>query len=162
MFYSSAESREKLRLRQYGWHMVQHAGDFDRRDWKVARSARRFEPGSPNMLGIHALNASLDLLEEVGMEQIERQVLVNATHLIELVLDSDELELITPSEENRHAGIVTFRHRHADHAALFRHLTSHGVVCAFRGGGIRFSPHFYTTREKIDRAVGQVRKFRGC
>jgi len=26
------------------------------------------------------------------------------------------------------------------------------VVCALRGGGIRFSPHFYNTLEEIDRA----------
>jgi len=26
---------------------------------------------------------------------------------------------------------------------LYKHLQDNGVVCALRGGGIRFSPHFY-------------------
>jgi hypothetical protein len=30
------------------------------------------------------------------------------------------------------------------------------VLCAQRGGGIRFSPHFYTPVEVIDRALGEV------
>ena len=28
-----------------------------------------------------------------------------------------------------------------------------GVVCANRGGGIRFSPHFYNTPEQLDAAL---------
>src|SRR5690606_33639764 len=69
VFYSRPEARERLKLTQYGWHMVEQAGDFDRRAWEVASSARRFECGSPNMLGIHALEASLALLEEVGLAE---------------------------------------------------------------------------------------------
>jgi len=29
-----------------------------------------------------------------------------------------------------------------------------GVICAPRGGGIRFSPHFYTPQQVLDRAIG--------
>ena len=139
--------------------MVQHAGDFDRLEWEVAKSTRRFEPGSPNTLGIHALDASLSLLEEIGMERVEAAVLANAAYLIKCIRSNSDLELITPVEAGRHAGIVTFSHRHADHAALFRHITAHGVVCALRGGGIRFSPHFYTPREKMDRAMALVNAY---
>ena len=62
LFYSHPDARDRLRLNQYGWHMVEAMGDFDRKDWSIAKTARRFECGSPNMLSIHALNASLSLL----------------------------------------------------------------------------------------------------
>jgi cysteine desulfurase/selenocysteine lyase len=29
-------------------------------------------------------------------------------------------------------------------------------LCAARGGGVRFSPHFYTPREQIDQALSLV------
>ena len=45
------------------------------------------------------------------------------------------------------------RHRHIDNETLFRHLTENGVMCAQRGGGIRFSPHYYAPPEKILQAV---------
>jgi len=147
LFYSSPEARDTLSLLQYGWHMAERAGDFDATDWMPATAARRFEPGSPNMLGIQALNASLSLLEEIGMADIEAAVLANANALMAWVDTHSDLELITPTEPNRHAGIVTFRHKHKDqaaHAALYRSLMKAGIICAHRAGGIRFSPHFYS------------------
>jgi selenocysteine lyase/cysteine desulfurase len=131
--------------------MVEDASNYDRRDWQVARSARRFECGSPNMLGIHALDASLSLLEEIGIETIERRVLERTQHLVETIRSHAELELITAPE--RLAGIVTFRHRRLAHDALFARLKGNDVVCAARGGGIRFSPHFHTPLERLDQAV---------
>jgi len=70
VFYCRSDLRPQLKLHEYGWHMLEHAGDYDRSDWQPARSARRFECGSPNMLGAVALEASLSLLEEVGMHQV--------------------------------------------------------------------------------------------
>ncbi len=153
VFYCRAELREKLKLYQYGWHMTDAYVDFDRRDWQPADSARRFECGSPNMLGIHALEASLALLQEHGMENIEAQVLANARLLMDAIEASPSLALLTDPAPGRHAGIVTFRHRERDNESLFKHLTEHGVMCAQRGGGIRFSPHYYTPQEKILQAV---------
>jgi len=154
VFYTRPSLRERLGLNQYGWHMTRNAGDFDRTDWQPSNSGTRFEPGSPNMLGIHALNASLSLLEDIGMDKIEENVLENAALLIERIRQEPGLKLITP--ENRHAGIITFRRHGADHARLYRRLMANGVICAMRGGGIRFSTHFYNTPEKINRALDIV------
>lgn len=147
VFYSRPEARHQLQLNQFGWHMVERAGDFDAQDWTPARSARRFEPGSPNMLGIYALNASLSLFEEIGMDVIEKAVLDNAQAVMEWVAAESQLELITTPEPGRFAGIVTFRKKGLDregHAALYRKLMATGVICANRAGGIRFAPHFYS------------------
>ena len=59
VFYCRSDLRDQLKLHEYGWHMLEHAGDYDRTDWEPARSARRFECGSPNLLGAMALEASL-------------------------------------------------------------------------------------------------------
>ena len=153
LFYSRPESRDRLTLRQYGWHMVEYPHDFARRDWQPARSARRFECGSPNTLGIHALDASLSLLLDAGMETVEKRVLGGAAHLLQGIHASPHLAPITSAERDRHAGIVTFRHRRADAESLHRHLVQGGVLCAQRGGGVRFSPHFYTARGVLDYAL---------
>jgi selenocysteine lyase/cysteine desulfurase len=156
LFYSRPEARAQLRLSQYGWHMVEHAGDFERVDWRPAASARRFEPGSPNMLGIHAMEASLSLLEQIGMENVEAEVLRRSSLLVEAILAEPRLELITPHQVERRAGIVTFRFRGRDadfHARLYRQLMAHGVICAHRAGGIRYSPHYYTGTDVIDESL---------
>ena len=153
LFYSNSKARNQLRLQQYGWRMVERAGDFDAKEWTPAKAARRFEPGSPNMLGIYALNGSLSLLEEIGMDRVEAEVLTRAETLIDWVHSRDELELITSEQHGRYAGIVTFRVRSLDndgHADLYRRLMTNGLICANRAGGIRFSPHFYSDLSRFE------------
>lgn len=156
VFYCKAERREQLHLKQYGWHNVENQRNYEAKTWTVAASARRFECGSPNMLGIHALSASLSLLHEVGMPTVEEIVKDNTRYLIEALAQSAEIEILSPLEANRYAGIVTFRHQRVETSALFHQLLERGIACAERGGGVRFSPHFYTERDQLERAVEYV------
>jgi cysteine desulfurase/selenocysteine lyase len=156
VFYVRPQVRERLRLRQYGWQMEAEHLNFSRRDWQVASSARRFECGSPNMLGIHALSASLALLAEVGIDAVAANVLANSAYLIDALGDLPGVEILTPRQPGRHAGIVTLRHRGVDAVNLHRKLLERNVVCAQRGGGVRFSPHFYNSRTQLDAAVAAV------
>lgn len=154
LFYCRHELLDRLRLNQYGWHMTAAPHDFDCREWAVAPSARRFECGSPNMLGIHVLNASVGLLEELGSDRVAEKVLQNAGYLLEhLGGRSEDFALLTPPDPTRHAGIVSVRPRIADVHELHRRLTAAGVVCAVRSGALRFSPHYYTPQAHLERAL---------
>ncbi len=155
LLYVRPALRDRIGLNQVGWHMVEHRGDFERPDWAPARDARRFECGSPNLLGAFALEASLSLLEDVGAQPIQAAIEERADRLIELI-DRAGLELLSPRAAAQRAGIVTFRASGADHGALYRGLAERRVLCASRGGGIRFSPHFYTPTEVIDGAMDAV------
>ncbi|BAU48422.1 class V aminotransferase [Sulfurifustis variabilis] len=153
VFYCRPEWRERLKLHEYGWHMVEDMGDYARRDWRPAAGARRFECGSPNMLGIHALSASLSLLLELGPETVERRVLERTEHLFERIRAAPSLDLVTPTRSGRYAGIVSFRHRSVPNPVIHERLRKANVVCAERLGGIRFSPHCYTPLEQLETAV---------
>lgn len=160
LLYVRPGLRERLTLRQFGWHMVEHSGDFDRTDWTPAREARRFECGSPNLLGAHALEASLSLLAEIGMDEVWRRVQARTSHLIDLI-DARGFELLTPRDPERRAGIVTFRVPGESSSRLYQSLMARRVLCAQRGGGIRFSPHFHTPFETLDRAMAILDEIRG-
>ena len=159
VLYVAPALRPRLRLRQFGWHMVAHPGDYDRPDWTPSPTATRFEPGSPNLLGIHALEASLSLLQEVGLDQVATAIEHRVDRLIDLI-DQAGYEILTPRAPARRAGILTFRIPDArfDPTPLWRALLAKGVVCAPRGGGIRFSPHFYTDEAVLDKAVAITRE----
>lgn len=151
LFYCRKALINTLKLNQYGWHMVEAMGDFDRKDWMPAESARRFECGSPNMLGIHALHASLSLLLETGMENVASCITANTLYLIERL--RDRASILSPLAPGKRSGIITVRTADSDLTARYRHLQASGVVCALRGGGIRFSPHFYTQQAQLDKAL---------
>jgi selenocysteine lyase/cysteine desulfurase len=172
LLYVAPELRPRLRLRQYGWHMLEQPGDYERRDWTPALDARRFECGSPNLTGTHGLEASLALLQEVGIEAVHAAIEARIDHLIAAV-DARGYELLSPREPDRRAGILTFRVPGVEPQALYASLMSPGtadmsgtqerfptrppcVLCAQRGGGVRFSPHFYTPFEDLDRAMDLV------
>ncbi|RLA23321.1 MAG: aminotransferase [Gammaproteobacteria bacterium] len=153
VFYSSPNARNQLKLTQFGWHMMENTFDYANKPWKETETARRFECGSPNMLGIHALSASLGLLLDQGLETVQSEVLRRAAHLISRIKQNDMLELLSSDRLEQRSGIVVFKHKTVSTEKLYSALMAKGVICAKRGGGIRFSPHFYTPIEKIDQAL---------
>lgn len=153
LFYCRPELRGQLRLHQFGWHMLESPGDFDQSEWRVSRTATRFECGSPNMLGIHGLEASLSLLEQVGSEQILMSTINNISYLIDFLTNIDSINFLSRTDSiNRLSGILCFRIPGKDSEKIHQQLMQQKIVCALRGGGIRFSPHFYTAEEQMDRA----------
>lgn len=161
VFYCRSDLRDQLKLHEYGWHMLEHAGDYDRIDWEPARSARRFECGSPNLLGAMALEASLSLLEEVGMQRVAAALAERIDWLRQGLGGLNGVEILSPAEHGRRSGILTFRLAGWDNTELFERLKAQQVVCALRGGGIRFSPHFYTEARVIDETLGVLRAVTG-
>ncbi|WP_439861663.1 aminotransferase class V-fold PLP-dependent enzyme [Pseudomonas sp. MBLB4136] len=152
-FYCRSELREQLKLHEYGWHMLEHPGDYQRQDWQVATSARRFECGSPNLLGATALEASLSLLEEVGMDEVGKALQERVQWLLDGLEAQPGVSLHSPRNPARRAGIVTFSLAGWDNQALLEHLRGEQVICAQRGGGIRLSPHFYSEARIIEETL---------
>lgn len=153
LFYSTPAARDQLQLNEYGWHMVKHRGNYDRLEWETLESAQRFECGSPNMLGCYALNASLSLFEEIGMPEIEKQLQQRVQYLLDGLAARPDISVISPTQAQRRAGIITYRHKLISSTQLYQSLTAHQIICAHRGAGIRFSPHFYTPFKKLDEVL---------
>jgi len=158
VFYCRSDLRTQLELHEYGWHMLEHHGDYLRQDWQPAHSARRFECGSPNMLGTTALEASLSLLEEVGMASVGKALQERVQWLLDGLSGITGAILHSPIEPDRRAGIVTFSLIGWDQPALFQRLRSEQVICAQRGVGIRLSPHFYTKTQTIKKTLRLLRQ----
>lgn len=161
LFYCRKDIQPQLQLRQHGWHMLKNAFDFSQQSdaIEIAEGAQRFESGSPNMLGIAALNASLGLLLEIGIKEIQSAVISNAKYLITQLQAQANIKLLTPLEPGRYAGIVSFQKDLVDNMKLYQQLQDNNVICAYRGDGIRFSPHFYTTTQQMDKALAIVADF---
>ena len=153
LFYTRPEVREQLNLHEFGWRMLEETGNFAPSDWTITKTARRFECGSPNMLGIHGANASLSLILEIGLDTIEEELLKRSLYTIDCINKHDSLTLISSNKPDRIAGIVTFKSSKIDAQPLYEKLMKNNVICAARGGGVRFSPHFYTSFDDIKAAV---------
>ena len=156
--YCRPELREQLELHQFGWAMREAPYDFESEGWSPASTARRFEAGTPNMIGIHALDASLEMFEEVGIRSVEERLAANLAFLESALLDLPDVEIVSPRDPARRAGILTFRHSRIAGARLHSALMQERVICAARAGGVRLAPHFYTPRTVLEAALERVRR----
>ena len=158
LFYCRPEHLPTLQLYQYGWHMIENAGDYSQTQWQPAHNAQRFECGSPNMLGVHALNASIGFIQQQGLTSIATQIQANVDYLLERLAEIHAIDILSPRQAERRAGIVLFKANNLDNAKLQQHLLDNNVICAYRGGGIRLSPHFYNTYAQLNTATEIVRQ----
>jgi selenocysteine lyase/cysteine desulfurase len=61
------EHLQRLRPLMVGWNSVVQGNDYSRVELNLRDSAARYEGGSYNMIGLHGLGASLDLLSRLGL-----------------------------------------------------------------------------------------------
>jgi len=142
-----------------GWKSVENEFDFDHPRLALKSDALRFEEGSQNLLGIIGLGAAVDLLLEVGIDNIEKRVLFLGDCIIEH-LDRRGLELLTPREHGERGGGITFRGGF-DPSALRDRLREKGILVNVRGGGLRVSPHFYNRPQEIERLFQAIDRLLG-
>jgi len=158
VFYCRAELRPQLKLHEYGWHMLENSGDYGRNEWQPAASAMRFECGSPNTLGAMALDASLSLLEETGMDEVGKAVIDRVNWLEQGLASIKGVVLHSSRLTERRSGILTFSLDAKPAAQVWQALMQEQVVCLPRGPGIRFSPHFYTQSRVIEETLAIVQR----
>jgi cysteine desulfurase / selenocysteine lyase len=132
-----------------GWMAPKNTDDFNRMlDYDITwrDDARRFELISLPYQDFAGLNASLELLEELGHRAVGAHVTALADKIVSCA-QSWGIDLLTPADRERRAGIVSIRPR--DAAAASQRLTSAGIVHSLREGAIRLSPHVYNTAAEI-------------
>jgi selenocysteine lyase/cysteine desulfurase len=126
--------------------------DFDL-TWN--EGAKRFESGTMNVYGIAALGASLEILQETGIENVEQRVLSLADRAAR-GLAGLGFSVVSSRRPGETSGIVTATHPGRAPEELFRKLTERGVIVAYRAKRLRVSPHFYNTEGEIDRFLEEV------
>lgn len=145
-FYCSMERLDLLKPPLIGWNSVKNARDYSHYNFIFRHDAQRFEEGSPNVMGIAALGASLGLLQEIGLEKIEERVLFITDRII-TGLEERGYAIRTPRGGGEKSGIVSFKSWKP--AAILQSLfAAKGVACAARDGALRVSPHFYNNEEE--------------
>ncbi len=80
--YISLELQKKIDPAYVGWLGVNDGWNLLDYNLSLKDSAERFQPGSLNSAGIYALNASLKLFRDFGLDKVEDSVLSNSNLLI--------------------------------------------------------------------------------
>jgi cysteine desulfurase / selenocysteine lyase len=123
--------------------------------------ARRYEPGSLNLVGLVGLRAALEMISEIGIDVIERRVLELAKQVVAKAQQRG-FEVLGPTLDNGSmSGIVSLLSKHHDLERLHAKLVQANVIASLRRRRdgvrcLRVSAHFYNQEEEIERLISQV------
>jgi selenocysteine lyase/cysteine desulfurase len=154
--YVAEPVRDRLRPLEPGWASVPHRYEWDNLELVWDDSARRFEGGSFNMVGIACMGASLRLLRDAGIDSIWAYVGSLCDRLVDGLEAVDGARVLSDRSAAGRSAIVTFAVDGVDSVALAERLNAQRFVCAPRGGGIRVAPHGYNTADEIDALIAEV------
>lgn len=152
--YVRRELLAQLEPNVVSWMAVKGSDDFRRLvdyDLTWRDDARRFEFITLPFQDFAGMNASLELIHELGPAAIAHQVASLADVIVLWAASQRDVELVTPSSPRHRGGIVSLRMPNA--ARVSAALKEAGVSHSLREGAIRLSPHFYNTREEIRRTL---------
>lgn len=136
------------------WMGVRDSDDFSRLvdyDLTWRDDARRYEQITLPYQDFAGMNASLELIHEVGADTVVERIESLVDVIIDWALTRRDVQLITPRDRSRRAGIVALRPR--DAVAASQRLGEARVTHSLREGAIRLSPHFYNTPAEIERTL---------
>jgi len=155
--YISKELQDKIDASFVGWLSVENAWDLLDYNYKLKRTANRFQPGTLNTIGVYALNASLKMFDEFGFENIERQILNNSKYFIDRLIDAEFNPVLKDYNKEKLSGIISLKRDNA--GDIFNYLSKKDIICAVREGYLRFAPHFYNTEKEIDKVVVELKNY---
>jgi selenocysteine lyase/cysteine desulfurase len=143
-----------------GWTNLERAHGAD---YRVAASplyrsdGARFEPGALPTPALYALAASLALLLEIGLPEIERRIARTLAVLVE-GLPGLGFEPVLFGGPPR-SGILAARPPAGKDARYFqKRLADENVVASAREGFLRFSPHVGNDEAEAERALTLLRR----
>jgi isopenicillin-N epimerase len=144
------------------WPSIVSAGWSDALD-----GARKFEAvGQQDDPRVAALEAAVDLLNLIGIRQVEARIQSLAGRAKRALAAMANVELKTDLDPELSGGVVKFRLKNVPTPQAYDLLWKrHRLAIAMTPGGdsegLRFSPHIYNTFEEIDCAVAAVRELTG-
>ena len=135
-----------------GWFAQTNPFDFDTQNINLSPSARRFESGSPSVPNVYAAMPGIQLLQEIGMENVAGHIKRLAQSLLSWVVDLG-IRVKTPSDSV--GPLVVLRCK--DSNLLVQKLAESGIVASNRQDGLRIAFHVYNTMDDVE-AVTEVLK----
>lgn len=161
IFYVRKEAQAKLPPVVQGWHNLRCPDFVSQDDLVYKPDARRYEAGTHNILGLVGMRAGLELLLEIGIENISRD-LVRKRAWVTAALEKKGCRFIAPEPpgESR-GGMFCFAPPAGAAAETHARLLERGIVTSLRADRqgvhwIRVSPHFYNTDAELQRLVEAV------
>jgi selenocysteine lyase/cysteine desulfurase len=157
--YLSRQLLDQSLPRSLGWLSVEDPFEMRNDEFRPRHdAAARVELGCPHFAGIFSLGASLDLIGEIGAENIQARVL-ELNRFATSRLKEDGWKVLSPlqNESSRSAETLV---EVDEPGRVVRQLLSRGVIVTEKPQGIRVATHFFNNEADIERLIAGLNETR--
>jgi selenocysteine lyase/cysteine desulfurase len=158
IMYVRKELQDKLNPPIYGWNNVLCPNFVAQEQIDLRTGAHKYEAGTYNLLGLVGLIAGMELILEIGVENIARELLRKRALLVDALQAKGYTVLHASDGPESTSGIVSFFKPGTDLAPLHQRLQAEQIFTSLRtdrAGNfyIRLSPHFYISDAELQKAL---------
>ncbi|MGD9382372.1 MAG: aminotransferase class V-fold PLP-dependent enzyme [Candidatus Thorarchaeota archaeon] len=147
--YVSDKIIDELRPKYLGWWGIKGIEEYSYFEREPFPDAKKFQIGSPAMIAYVGMLESLRMLNSLTAKARESAALEISEHLRGLL--QEKKIGYYEFQDNHKSPIVSCLPE--DVEDLNRRLKDKRIHCSVRNGRLRVSPHFYNSKEDIDRLV---------
>ena len=133
-----------------GWFAQTNPFAFDPQHIDLSPTARRFESGSPSVPNVYAAMPGIELLQEIGMENVAAHIKKLTQSLLSFAHDLG-IQAKTPDDS---AGPLVVLQA-TDSNLLMQKLAQSGIIVSNRHDGLRIAFHVYNTLDDV-KAVMEI------
>jgi selenocysteine lyase/cysteine desulfurase len=153
--YLSRELLQRSRPRAIGWLSVQEPYAMRNDEIHLRHDAgARAELGCPHFAGIFALGASIDLMANIGVENIEQRVLWLNRFLTDRLIESG-LSVISPiGEDHTRSGETLVQVDEPGRVVV--ELRKQKIIVTEKPQGIRVATHYFNNEHDIERLIERL------
>lgn len=157
--YLSRNLLQQTSARALGWLSVEEPFEMRNDELRPRHdAAARIEWGCPHFAGMFALGASVKMIAEIGMENIQARILELNQELTTRLAQNDWKVLSPLTNEASRSGETLIE---VDRPAEFvRALFRRGVVVTEKPEGIRAATHFFNDESDIERLISGLNEIR--
>jgi selenocysteine lyase/cysteine desulfurase len=157
--YLSRELLNESMSHSIGWLSVEDPFAMRNDEFRPRHdAAARVELGCPHFAAIFSLGASLELIDEVGIDSIQARALELNRYLTSC-LTENEWQVLSPLRDEVLRSAETLVAVDEPHQVV-RKLFQRGVIVTEKPEGIRVATHFFNNEDDIDRlvlALGEIK-----
>lgn len=158
LLYVRRVVQERLTPPIYGWHNVRCPNYVAQEQIVFRPTAQKYEVGTFNLLGIVGLVEAMEMILEIGVENIASELLRKRAWIIPAFQAKGYQVMGADTAVENASGIISFYKPKESLAPVHQKLSESNIVTSLRvdragQNYIRLSPHFYNSDAELDRVL---------